>query len=122
MLLGVSLSVSNQTLCGLVGVAHRRAPYSQVPQPQAMPAPVVAEAYVPSAPGKPDMATGQPLGLSQALSASNLSQYEAELRGLGVSSLSDAQDLEEADCLAIGMKPLEIKRLLRLAGQTVTAV
>jgi hypothetical protein len=126
MLLDASLSVSKQTLCGFVGVAHRRAPFSQAPAARAMPEPVVAAAYVPSAPGKPDMGNdmgnGQPLGLSQALSANNLSQYEAGLRDLGVTSPSDVQDLVEADCLAIGMKPLEVKRLLRIAGQTVTAV
>eukprot|EP01043_Picozoa_sp_COSAG02_P065667 COSAG02_NODE_9978_length_2057_cov_1.181633_1_plen_87_part_00 len=85
-----------------------------------MPQPVVAAAYVPSAPGKPDMGNGQPADLSQALSAQNLSQYEGGLRGLGVTSPTDVQDLEEADCLAIGMKPLEAKRLLRIGGQATT--
>jgi hypothetical protein len=96
--------------------------FSQVPAAQAMPQPVVAAAYVPSAPSKSNMGNGQPVDLSQALASNSLSQYEAGLRGLGVSSPSDVQDLEEADCLAIGMKPLEVKRLLRIAGQTATTV
>ena len=87
-----------------------------------MPQPVVAAAYVPSAPDKPNMGNRQPVDLSQALSASHLSQYEDGLRSLGVTSPSDLQDLEEADCLEIGMKPLEVKRLLRIPGQMATAV
>ncbi len=97
--------------------------------------PVVAAAYThevenpaatamvaPSAPSKPDMGNGQPVGLSQLLSANNLSQYEAALRDLGVVSSADLQDLEAADCVSIGMKPLEVKRMQRMAGQTATTV
>jgi hypothetical protein len=101
---------------------YAQPPVSQVPAAQAMPQPVVAAAYVPPTLGKPDVGNGQPIDLSQVLSANSLSQYEDGLRGLGVTSPSEVQDLEEADCLAIGMKPLEVKRLLRIAGQTATTV
>ena len=134
-----SSSFSQQTLCGCVCVAHRREGMYAQPSasqnfaPQAMPQPVVAAAYecenpaanatmvVPAA-GKHDMGNGQPVGLSQALSANNLAQYEDALRALGVVSLTDVQDLEEADCRDMGMKPLEFKRLLRSAGQMATTV
>lgn len=113
-------------------VAHRRADgiyaqpqANQTQQPQAVQPPVVAAAYVPpqiadptavaSAPAKPDMGGGQPIGLSQALASASLSQYEDGLRGLGVAAPADVQDLEEADCVGIGMKPLEFKRLMRIA-------
>jgi hypothetical protein len=97
----------------------------QAPQPmmtavEAQPPPVTAmpvQAYAP--PAMDDKNAGGPPGggqdLSSALAAANLSMYEAGLRGLGVSAVGDVVDLEETDCESIGMKKLEVKRLMRIA-------
>lgn len=57
---------------------------------------------------------GAALGLSGALAQVNLSQFEPALRELGVATCTDIADLEGSDCIEIGMKPLEVKRLMRL--------
>ena len=63
----------------------------------------------------PEKATPAPSAdLSEALSAASLSQHEAALRELGCSATADLQDLEEADLVEIGLKKLEIRRLMRL--------
>jgi hypothetical protein len=51
--------------------------------------------------------------LSDFLAAENLQQYEDALRDLGATTTLDLQGLTEEDCAEIGMKKLEIKRLLR---------
>ena len=53
--------------------------------------------------------------LAATLAQLHLGQYEDALRGLGVAEAADLQDLEEADCMELGMKKIEIKRLKRSA-------
>ena len=53
--------------------------------------------------------------LAATLAELRLGQYEDALRGLGVEVAADLQDLEEADCIELGMKKIEIKRLKRSA-------
>jgi hypothetical protein len=53
--------------------------------------------------------------LAATLAELHLGQYEDALRGLGVAEVADLQDLEEADCMELGMKKIEIKRLKRSA-------
>jgi hypothetical protein len=105
--------------------ANAQSTIYQAPQPmmaavEAQPPPVTAmpvQAYAP--PAMDDKNAGAPPGgdqdLTSALAAVNLAMYEAGLRGLGVSSVGDIVDLEEADCESIGMKKLEVKRLMRIA-------
>jgi hypothetical protein len=59
------------------------------------------------------------IDLTSALAGANLSQYEDALRQYGVNSVEDVQDLQEADCIELGMKKLEAKRLMRLGPETV---
>ena len=49
------------------------------------------------------------------LSAAHLSQYEEGLREMGCVLPDDLRELEEADLMELGMKKIEIKRLLRSA-------
>jgi hypothetical protein len=51
--------------------------------------------------------------LSDFLAAENLQQYEDALRDLGATATMDLQGLTEEDCVEIGMRKLEIKRLFR---------
>ena len=60
--------------------------------------------------------------LGEFLNELNLSQYETELRSLGVADPADLVDLEAADCEACGMKRLEVKRLMRCVGTDVVAL
>ena len=53
--------------------------------------------------------------LTSTLSSMHLQQYEDALRGLGVVQVADLQDLDEADCMELGMKKLEYRRLQRAA-------
>ena len=55
--------------------------------------------------------------LSAWLESARLSHYEDALRGLGCMVPEDLAELEEADLMEIGMKRIEAKRLLRVAGQ-----
>jgi hypothetical protein len=84
-----------------------------------------SEVYVP-----PTMEMSQPDGTSSAsaspnepkdlaaiLQEANLSQYETALRELGASFGTDLAELEEDDLVEIGMKKLEVTRLLRIAQQ-----
>jgi hypothetical protein len=50
--------------------------------------------------------------LTSMLVKLKLDQYEDALRGLGVAEVADLQDLEEADAEELGMKTIEIKRLV----------
>ena len=53
--------------------------------------------------------------LSGVLSAARLSQYEEALREMGCVLPDDLREVEEADLMELGMKKIEIKRLLRSA-------
>jgi hypothetical protein len=52
--------------------------------------------------------------LTQVLSGAKLSHHEDALRALGCALPEDLCDVEEADLQEIGMKKIEIKRLLRV--------
>ena len=55
--------------------------------------------------------------LGPALAQVNLAQFEHALRELGVSTCADLVDIAESDCIEMGMKKLEVKRLMRLINQ-----
>jgi hypothetical protein len=57
--------------------------------------------------------------ITEYLKCARLAQYEDALRTLGVTTPSELQDLNEADFLGVGMKKVEIKRLMRIVDQTV---
>ena len=88
---------------------------TQMQQMQQMQMQQMKQAQAPAPPPEPASAPPAPsANLSEALSAVSLSQHEAALRELGVSATADLQDLEEADLVEIGLKKLEIRRLMRL--------
>ena len=58
-----------------------------------------------------------PSSLPEALSELGLLQYEEALRELGCADTYHLCDLEEADMVEIGMKKLEVKRLLRMVAE-----
>ena len=59
----------------------------------------------------------EPKDLAVVLQEASLSQYETALRELGAAFGADLVGLEEDDLVEIGMKKLEVKRLLRIAQQ-----
>jgi hypothetical protein len=67
-----------------------------------------------------DPITNQAEPLSAFLMRTNLSQYETALRELGSVEVVHLLDLDQADCEGVGMKPLEARRLLRVASATAT--
>jgi hypothetical protein len=73
---------------------------------QATPAVALPAATVPTA-----------TSLTDFLAEARLEQYETALRDLGCAQVADLQDLEEADCMEMGMKKIEVKRLHRIAPQ-----
>ena len=79
-----------------------------------MATPVVAVADAQAAP----TARPQPKSLSATLADGQLAQYETALRELGAAFASDLAQLEERDLVEIGMKKLEITRLMRLAAES----
>lgn len=82
-------------------------------QPEQSTSPTLPEQ--PPEPTHADEASQDPIAtsLSDFLAAQNLQQYEDALRDLGATATLDLQGLTEEDCAEIGMKKLEIKRLLR---------
>lgn len=56
--------------------------------------------------------------LTELLAELKLTQFEAALGELGAAFVSDLADLEEQDLIEIGMKKLEVKRLLRNVAET----
>ena len=58
-----------------------------------------------------------PLGLSEALDSARLAKHEDALRELGCEMLQDLQYVEEEDLVKLGLKKIEIIRLMRLASQ-----
>ena len=119
---GNEASLTNPNREGLLDVQQQQSMAAL----EAQPPPVAAmpvQAYAP--PAMDDKNVGAPSGggqdLSAALAAVNLSMYEAGLRELGVSTVGDIVDLEEADCQSIGMKKLEVKRLMRRDGPELQA-
>ena len=56
----------------------------------------------------------EPKSLSTFLAEANLAQYEEALREAGAAFVSDLGDLTQEDLLEIGMKKLEVVRLLRV--------
>ena len=69
---------------------------------------------------QPQSDTGVGVALGPALAQVNLAQFEHALRNLGVSTCADLADIEESDCIEMGMKKLEVKRLMRLVDQAMT--
>ena len=67
------------------------------------PAPALAPTVIP------------PQSLSQVLAGGSLSHHEASLRELGCAEPEDLKNLEEADLMELGMKRVEVKRLMRVA-------
>jgi hypothetical protein len=53
--------------------------------------------------------------LASVLAAARLSQYEDALRSLGCAEVEDLAELKEAELLELGMKRIEVKRLMRVA-------
>ena len=51
--------------------------------------------------------------MEELLHAASLAQYTEALRGLGCVVPEDLSELQEADMMELGMKRLEVKRLLR---------
>eukprot|EP01043_Picozoa_sp_COSAG02_P051945 COSAG02_NODE_5531_length_4252_cov_2.279316_5_plen_294_part_00 len=94
--------------------------------PHAMAAPLQPVQQLSSAQPTPHVQqTSNPLStktLGEFLNELNLSQFETELRSLGVTAPADLVDLEAADCEACGMKKLEVKRLMRCVGADVVAL
>jgi hypothetical protein len=79
-----------------------------------MATPVAAVADAQAAP----TARPQPKSLSATLADGQLAQYETALRELGAAFASDLAHLEERDLVEIGMRKLEITRLMRLAAES----
>jgi hypothetical protein len=52
--------------------------------------------------------------LASALQGAKLSQYEHALRELGCADAADLAEVDEAELLELGMKKIEVKRLMRL--------
>ena len=67
-----------------------------------------------------DPITNQNESLSALLMRNNLSQYETTLCELGAVQVADLLDLDQAECEGVGMKPVEARRLLRVASATAT--
>jgi hypothetical protein len=53
--------------------------------------------------------------LTSALEGAQLSQFEDALRELGCTETSDLAEVQEEELVALGMKKIEVKRLMRLA-------
>jgi hypothetical protein len=91
-----------------------------IPQPSAPPAVVYHATPVPpptddNSPAQTAAATelfGRET-MTNLLSVAKLQQYAPALRELGCVEVADLADLEESDMMEIGMKKIEIKRLLR---------
>ena len=67
----------------------------------------------PAEPMQPDGHTSVST-VAELLSNANLSKYHAKLTELGVQSVDDLKDLDESDYeTEVGMKKIEVKRLLR---------
>lgn len=69
------------------------------------PLPVVAAVEAPT--------KGGPQALDQFLEGLNLTQYNLQLRELGALEVVDLADVTEEEFAAMGMKPLEMRRLVR---------
>ena len=108
---GVTGRGGAQMQMSLLQAQQEAAPYSPhvAAPPRQVQAPHVVVAATP-APVLP-----QPQSLSQVLAGGNLSHHEAALRELGCAEPADLKDLEEADLMELGMKPIELKRLVRSA-------
>lgn len=79
---------------------------------------MAAPAAVDAAAGAAPTATAQPKSLSATLADAHLDQFETALRELGVAFASDLVHVEEQDLVEIGMKKMEVKRLMRVAAET----
>ena len=90
--------------------AQQAAPYAAAPPRQAV---VVAATPAPA----PALAlfAPAPQSLSEVLAHHKLSHHEAALRELGCALPADLKDVEEPDLMEMGMKPIEAKRLVRIA-------
>ena len=96
----------------LLQAQQEAAPYS--PHVAAPPRQVQAPHVVVAATPAPVLPLG-PQSLTHVLAGGNLSHHEAALRELGCAEPADLKDLEEADLMELGMKPIELKRLVRIA-------
>ena len=87
----------------MLSIPHQATGMLSVPQPST---PAVVE----------DPQTHQAsASLSDFLASARLKQYEHALRDLGCTEVADLAHVDEAACIEIGMKKIEIKRLLRTA-------
>ena len=86
----------------MLSIPHQATGMLSVPQPSA---PAVVE----------DPQTQASASLSDFLASARLKQYEHALRDLGCREVADLAHVDEAACIEIGMKKIEIKRLLRTA-------
>ena len=57
-----------------------------------------------------------PMSLSEVLVNAKLSHHESGIRELGCVVSEDLKELEEADLVELGMKRVEVRRLLRIAA------
>ncbi len=113
----MALNAVPATVANPTAGAVYQAPMVNPPAAAVYQAPVMAAA-IPAQAAHMDRATPA-VDLTSALANANLSDHEAALRGAGVTRVEDIQDLKEEDCINLGMKKLEAKRLMRLGPQTV---
>ena len=103
---------------------HRRGglaqPVAAVENPLAS-APVMAAAVQPQ-PEPEGKGAGGPgaTSLAQFLAAANLGQYLQALESFGATSVADLQDVSEEDLVQLGLKTLEVKRLLRSIAEATS--
>jgi hypothetical protein len=72
--------------------------------------------YQPPVIAEPASAQPKPTSLADLLATANLQKYASAFAELGAVEVADLQDVSDEDLTALGMKPLEIKRLRRNAG------
>ena len=104
-----------------VAVTAQAQPVAAVENPLAS-APVMAAAVQPL-PEPEGKGAGGPgaTSLAEFLAAANLGQYLQALEAFGASSVADLQDVSEEDLVQLGLKTLEVKRLLRSIAEATSS-
>ena len=103
-----------------VAVMAQAQPVAAVENPLAS-APVMAAAVqLPEPEGKGAGGPGA-TSLAEFLAAANLGQYLQALEAFGASSVADLQDVSEEDLVQLGLKTLEVKRLLRSIAEATSS-
>ena len=104
-----------------VAVTAQAQPVAAVENPLAS-APVMAAAVQPL-PEPEGKGAGGPgaTSLAEFLAAANLGQYQQALEAFGASSVADLQDVSEEDLVQLGLKTLEVKRLLRSIAEATSS-